>query len=77
LKVLNERRWDYIVVSELAQLGLREQNVRSDAKGAAWKVEIARMLRKQTTASSPWITRRLRMGHPNYVSNLIHQSESQ
>jgi len=76
LKVLNERRWDSIVVSELARLGLTEQNTRSDAKGVAWKVEIARTLRRQTTASNPWIARRLKMGHPNYVSNLIHRSES-
>ncbi len=43
---------------------------------ASWWVEIARQLRFRTTASNPWIAQRLNMGHPNYVSNLIHRSES-
>jgi hypothetical protein len=40
-------------------------------KGASWKIEIARLLRKQTTAKNGWIAKRLNMGHPSRVSNLI------
>jgi hypothetical protein len=35
---------------------------------------IAKRLRKESTAKNPWIAKRLRMGHPNYVSNLVNQS---
>jgi putative transposase len=76
LKDLNETRWKSLVVSELERLGRSEKEVRSEPKGADWKVEIARKLRRETTASNPWIARRLNMGHPNYVSNLIHRSRS-
>tara|TARA_B100001971_G_scaffold214066_1_gene249587 strand:- start:3703 stop:3804 length:102 start_codon:yes stop_codon:yes gene_type:complete len=31
-------------------------------------------LRKETTANNPWIAERLKMGHPNYVSNLVNKS---
>jgi len=44
----------------------------TDRKGADWKVTIARRLRRETTASNPWIAQRLNMGHPSRVSNLIN-----
>jgi putative transposase len=47
--------------------------VRLDRKGADWKVKIARRLRRETTASNPWIAQRLHMGHPSRVSNLINE----
>ena len=51
-------------------------DVVSSAKGADWKVEIAKRLRKETTAKNPWIAGRLKMGHPNSVSNLVHGEKS-
>jgi len=72
LKELNESRWEAMVQAELERLGLSETSVVESAKGAPWKVEIARKLRNETTAGNPWIAKRLNMGHPNYVSNLIH-----
>jgi len=72
LKELNEARWEAIVRGELEQMGLNESSIDEAAKGASWKVSIARKLRNETTAGNPWIANRLKMGHPNYVSNLIH-----
>ena len=74
LKELNETRWEGIVGEELKSRKLGEADIRSSPKGAVWKVEIARRLRKETTAKNPWIAARLKMGHPNYVSNLVHRS---
>jgi len=74
LKELNETRWEGIVAEELKSRKLGEADIRSSPKGAVWKVEIARRLRKETTAKNPWIAARLKMGHPNYVSNLVHRS---
>jgi putative transposase len=73
LKELNENRWEEIVTQELESRKLREEDIRSNPKGAGWKVEIARRLRKETTANNPWIAARLKMGHPNYVSNLVNR----
>ena len=67
-------RWEAIVAEELKSRKLGEADLRSSPKGAVWKVEIARRLRKETTAKNPWIAARLKMGHPNYVSNLVHRS---
>jgi len=50
-----------------------ESDIQQSPKGADWKVAIAKRLRKETTANNPWIARRLNMGHPNYVSNLVNK----
>ncbi len=71
LKELNETRWETIVSEELEKRKLNNKDLASSPKGAEWKVEIARRLRKETTAKNPWIAERLKMGHPNYVSNLV------
>lgn len=73
LRELNEEKWERIVMKEMARLGKTAASVNADLKGAAWKVEIARRLRRETTASNPWIAKRLHMGHPNRVSNLVHE----
>jgi putative transposase len=72
LRELNEARWQAIVSNELKEAGKSERDLEFDRKGAEWKGAIARHLRRETTAGNPWIARRLRMGSPNYVSNLIH-----
>jgi len=72
LKQLNESKWEKIVISELAERGKTETDIEEELKGVTWKVEIAAKLRRKTTAGNPWIARRLNMGHPNYVSNLIN-----
>lgn len=73
LKELNELKWEQIVRSELKRLKKKESDVTEAKKGEGWKVEIAKRLRKETTAKNPWIAARLSMGHANYVSNLINK----
>ncbi|MEM0967001.1 MAG: transposase [Verrucomicrobiota bacterium] len=73
LKEVNEARWERIVIKELSRHNRGEGDIASDPKGASWKVEIAKLLRNETTAKNPWIADRLRMGHPNYVSNLVNR----
>ncbi len=74
LKELNETRWEQIVQAELKRLKKKESAIAQDPKGTAWKVGIAKHLRKETTAKNPWIAERLKMGHPNYVSNLVNKA---
>lgn len=74
LKALNELEWERLVQSELKRLKIKESEIQTAAKGANWKVQIAKRLRKETTAKNPWIAERLHMGHPNYVSNLVNKT---
>ena len=49
---LNKGKWKNVVLEELRSKG---------------KIDIARRLRKETSASNPWIADRLNMGHPSRV----------
>ena len=71
LQELNEAQWESLVLQELKRLHKNENNLLNEAKGDAWKIEIALALRKITTAKNGWIAKRLNMGHPSRVSNLI------
>ena len=62
-----------IVQTELKRLMIQGSENAKAPKGAEWKVQIAKRLRKQTTAKNPWIAKILNMGHPNYVSNLVNK----
>ncbi len=74
LKERNENNWEQIVKAEMKRLKKKESDIESSKKGVDWKVRIAKRLRKETTAKNPWIAKRLHMGHPNYVSNLVNQN---
>lgn len=73
LKELQEMQWEGLVKSRLLAIGRTEEDLKYDKKGALWKAEIAKQLRIQTTAGNPWIARRLNMGHPSRVTNLIKE----
>jgi len=75
LKQLTETRWEKLVKQEMRRLKKSEADLTKSIKGALWKVEIAATLKTKTTASNPWIARRLHMGHPNYVSNLVNAAK--
>ena len=73
LKELNEAMWEGLVEKVLAAAGKTEADLQSDPKGSPWKAKIARELRARTTANNPWIAKRLSMGHPSRVTNLIRE----
>ncbi len=75
LKALTEARWEKLVSSELKRMKKKQKDIENSIKGALWKVEIAVKLKAETTASNPWVARRLQMGHPNYVSNLVNAAK--
>jgi len=41
-------------------------------KSASWKVEIAREMKKKTSATNQWLADQLVMGHASRVSALVH-----
>ncbi len=72
LQAIREAEWESLVTARLRDLRKDAAAVATDPKGAAWKVAIARFMRAHSTASNPWLARRLNMGHPSRVSNLVH-----
>lgn len=74
LKELNEAMWDQLVKDRMGAAGKTEEDLVKDRKGAEWKVKIARELRARTTAGNLWIAKRLEMGHPSRVTNLIRET---
>ena len=58
LKELNALNWERIVQSELKRLKIKECQIATNPKGAEWKVQIAKRLRKETTAKNLWISER-------------------
>ena len=73
LKELNEAMWDGLVEEALVAAKKTEADLEAEPKGVPWKAKIARTLRIQTTAGNPWIAKRLKMGHPSRVTNLIRK----
>jgi REP element-mobilizing transposase RayT len=60
-----------LVREGLAAVGWEERELGRQRKGHPVKVEIARVLRRETTMTLAWIAQRLEMGTWTYVSNLV------
>ena len=71
VRELREGKWEM----ELKKLLRRARKTHDEdlvaQKSAAWNIKIACELRRETTATNPWIAIALSMGHPSRVSNLI------
>ena len=72
LKELNEMGYEELVAGWLRKHGKTQKHMDEDKKSAHWKIVLARELRKQTSATNPWIAHRLNMGHPSNVSRHIN-----
>ena len=70
-KKLAEALWEERVTACLKMLSKDEAAVAADAKGAPWKVVVAAAMKTTTTASNPWIAKRLNMGSPFRLSRLV------
>lgn len=68
---LAEELWETQTTKCLGAAAKTEASVTDEAKGAPWKVAIAAVLKATTTASNPWIARRLNMGSPFRLSRLV------
>jgi putative transposase len=71
---MKELIWEEAVNRALKRLGRGPSDIAKDRKSADWKVAIAAHLKSTTTASNPWLGRRLQMGAPaalcRYVTEL-------
>ena len=72
LQELNEMSYEDLVVRWLRKRRKTQKHIDQDKKSANWKITLARELRKQPSATNPWIAQRLNMGDPSNVSRHIH-----
>jgi len=73
LRELNELAYEELVLKQLKKRRKTENDLLQDLKSADWKIAIARLIRKQTSATNPWIAARLNMGDPSNVSRHINR----
>ena len=74
LQELNEIGYEELVAKLLRKRRKTEKHLQQDKKSASWKIEIARELRKKTSATNPWIAHRLTMGDPSNVSRHVNRT---
>ena len=68
---LREGKWVAELEKCLKSGGKTAQDVAEAAKSAPWKIRIARELKRTTTATNPWVAKKLGMGHPSRIPNLL------
>lgn len=68
---MREPRWERATANLLALLELSDAQLRSDRKGAPWKVAVARLLRERYLAPNRWIAERLHMGRVSTVQGAV------
>ena len=65
---VNELMWEKLLDQCLSVFDKTAKDIKADPKSADWKVAIASVLKKQTSAQNAWISRQLSMGAPQAVS---------
>jgi hypothetical protein len=71
LREANALKWDLFLERGLAELGKDSRSIREALKSAQWKVMLAAVLKRHTSAPNVWITRMLNMGIPQAVSQNV------
>jgi hypothetical protein len=66
-----EELWAERLGIYLSAVRKTELDTQADAKGADWKVAVAAVMKRTTTASNPWLAQRLHMGSPFRLSRLV------
>jgi len=69
LRESDEQRAERLVAEKLRKLGWTEKELKERRKADQKKAQLAAQLRKETTMSWDWITRRLAMGHWRTAAN--------
>lgn len=67
---ISQELWEERIGLYLHALKKSEADIVEDRKGAPWKVAIAAGMKSGSTASNPWLARRLNMGSPFRLSRL-------
>ena len=78
-KEMRETYWERILARSLSVLDKTASDLKSDRKGASWKVTLARYLRESYLILNAWLAESLHMGTSNSLSSQIsrHRKLSQ
>ncbi|MDB6018036.1 MAG: hypothetical protein JWR19_2525 [Pedosphaera sp.] len=72
----SEAAWaGQLAARERKRLGLTEAELKRRRKGDAKKLQVARLLRRETTMSLNWIAQRLKMGAAGSLANRLRREE--
>ncbi len=71
LRDFRHAKWEAVLQRLLKETGQTLEMAVADAKGAAWKHEVAERLRREAAAPHAWIAARLHMGSPNSVRSYL------
>ena len=71
LREANELKWELFLRRGLAHLGKNATAIREDLKSAEWKVMLAAIMKRYTSATNVWITEQLNMGISQAVSQNV------
>ncbi len=75
-KEMAEPRWERGLKQGLVCLGRTESELKTERKGALWKVALCRHLRERFLVPNPWLAERLNMGTANSLSSLVSRHKS-
>jgi putative transposase len=73
LREANEMIWEDMLNRALTRLRKTKSDLIAEKKSAFWKVWIASVLKRKTSAPSTWIAERLKMGAPQLVSVYVNR----
>jgi putative transposase len=71
VRLAGEQKAERLLARELQEWGLRASDLGHRRKGDPAKVEIARVLRRETTMTLGWIAQALRMGTKTHLAHLL------
>ena len=75
LREWKEDLWARELETGLVELGKTAEDAGRDAKGAAWKIALARRLRERANAPHRWLAQRLHMGAESSVRAYVSASD--
>ena len=73
LREANRLRWEMLLEKGLEFVGKDRSSIDADLKSARWKVMLAAVLKRKTSATNAWITQQLNMGTADAVSRYVSE----
>ena len=73
LRKANRLRWEMLLEKGLEFVGKDRSSIDADLKSARWKVMLAAVLKRKTSATNAWITQQLNMGTADAVSRYVSE----
>jgi len=73
IKAVNMDIWNKVLSKCLKTLNKDNSSINTDLKSAEWKVQIAAVMKKKTSATNVWLSRQLNMGASQGLSRYVSE----